>query len=133
MADGGDRTLDRIVRQREAAREDARRRYADGSRERLRRNVETKIRTTMIGSLSLIEQFFGDLWGQGKPREDLTEDEQRNSQTKDELRTEILNLGNGQIRAAAAEIAQYDVVWNRYRYDLSPAVGGGEVKQEGNE
>jgi hypothetical protein len=93
-------------------------RYRDASKERLVKCVETKINTTMIGSLSLIEEKLGHMWGQGKPRHMLTETERRMSALKDELRTEILNNGNTQKRAAIAEINQYDVHWNRYHYDI---------------
>ncbi len=110
--------LMRIRKQREANREASAERYASQSRERLRRNMETKIRTTMIGALSAVEQRFGSLWGQGKPRHLLTEDELRWDEIKEVLRTEILNNGNNQLRAAAAEIGQYEVSWNRYQYDL---------------
>lgn len=118
--DGADR-LRRIVQHRELGRQDAAQRYSQQSRERLKRNIETKIRTTMIGSLSLVESKLGFLWGQGKPRGQLTEQESAMEELKDELRTEILNNGNNQLRAAIAEINQYEITWNRYQYDLEVA------------
>jgi hypothetical protein len=63
-----DSSLRRLVEYREADKQRSAERYAEQSRERLRRNTETKIRTTMIGSLSIVEQKLGRLWGQGKPR-----------------------------------------------------------------
>lgn len=67
--------------------------------ERLKQNAETRIRTTMIGSISAVEEIFGFLWGQGK-QSALTDQESIMDQLRDELRTAILNLGNGQIRAS---------------------------------
>lgn len=97
--------------------------YDEQSKERLRRNVETKIRTTMIGALSLLETKFGFLWGQGKPKGQLTDNELDMDQLKDELRTEILNNGNNQLRSALAEINQYTITWNKYQYDFRQKEG----------
>jgi len=107
----------RITQCKEGTRQEAVKRYALQSKERMKRNMETKIRTTMIGSLSVIDDTLGYLWGQGKPRSQLTDQEIEMEQIKEELRTEILNNGNNQIRAASAEINQYDITWNRYRYN----------------
>lgn len=88
------------------------------SRHRLQRIIETKINTTMIGSLSAMEERFGVLWGQGKPIEELSQDELKWLAIKEDLRTEILNNGNNQKRAAIAEISQYDVMWKRHHIDF---------------
>jgi hypothetical protein len=106
-----------LMRCKEGEKQEAVERYARQSKERMRRNMETKIRTTMIGSLSVIEEKLGFLWGQGKPRSQLTDQELAMEEIKDELRTEILNNGNNQLRAAAAEINQYDIKWNRYQLE----------------
>lgn len=118
MQDDGTDRLRHIVQIRGDNKEEAARRYAAQSRERLRKNMETKIRTTMIGSLSIIESKIGFLWGQGKSRGQLTEQEEEMDRIKDEMRTEILNNGNNQLRAAVAEINQYDVTWNKHQYNL---------------
>jgi hypothetical protein len=123
--DDGANKLGWIVRQGGVRKEQAAEHYSRQSRERLRRNIETKIRTTMIGALSLMEAKFGHLWGQGKPRTQLTDQELAMEELKDELRTEILNNGNNQLRAAIAEIGQYDVTWNRYQYSLE--AGGDDI------
>jgi hypothetical protein len=137
MADesGENRGLWRVSKYREEAARDAARQYAEDSRARLARNIETKIRTTMIGALSAVEQRLGHLWGLGKPREHLTEAERRMEAVKQDLRTDILNLGNNQLRAAMSEIGQYDVAWRRYEYSLVPgeAFGGdGGVDRDGS-
>lgn len=118
--DEGRRLLDNMVLAKKKSREESHQNYCDRSRERLRKNIETKIRTTMIGSLSQIENVFGFLWGHGKRNgQPLTEAEENMQELFDKLRTEILNLGNNQIRAAKAEIDQYVVDWQRYQYNLT--------------
>jgi leucyl aminopeptidase (aminopeptidase T) len=114
--DRGRQNLDSLVKYRKESEEESRKHFLDQSRERLKKNIEVKIKTTMIGSLSHIEQAFGQLWGQGKPRESLTDQELAWEEIKDKLRTEILNQGNNQIRAAMAEINSYEVSWSRYHY-----------------
>lgn len=115
MRDG----LSRLVKHRKERRAESRNRYSEQSRERLKKSIETKIRTTMIGALALIEEKFGFLWGQDKSEDELTDHELDMEDLKEELRTEILNQGNAQLRAAQAEIDQYDVRWNRYQYNVS--------------
>jgi hypothetical protein len=107
-----------VANYREQHKLSSRENYQNQSRRRLQKIVETKINTTMIGSISAIEQKFGKLWGQGKPASQLTDQELEMLALKDELRTEILNLGNNQKRAAVAEINQYDVEWKRHHMDL---------------
>lgn len=52
----------------------------------------------MIGSIDKIEQKFGRFWGFGKLAEERTEKEQRIYEIFMELREEILDLGNDEIR-----------------------------------
>lgn len=56
-----------------------------------------RIRTTMIGSLSKMENNFGNLWGHFKDGE-LTEQEEMFADLWDRTRNEILNQGNKEIR-----------------------------------
>lgn len=90
--------------------------FNERSKTRLKKEVRKRIQTTMIGSLSSIEKFFGQLWGEGNP-------EPSNEQVQirelfEELRTEILDKGNNQIRNCEAEIENYDVVWNKYHINI---------------
>lgn len=71
----------------------------------------------MIGSLSSIERYFGFLWGEDS-EEELTKDQERMRDIFEDLRTEILDKGNIQIRNADAEIDSYDVSWNKYHINL---------------
>ena len=108
--------LARIAAARAVRAEESKVAYKRDSRDRLGRAVATKLRTTMIGSLQAFEDLFGPLCGLGKSRGSMTEGELELRDLYEELRSRILNLGNGQIRALEAEIAQYDVSWNRYQY-----------------
>lgn len=58
-----------------------------------------RLRTTMIGSLAKFENVFGYLWGQHKPNEqDLTDQELYFDNLWQDVRNNILNHGNQQIR-----------------------------------
>lgn len=92
-------------------------RYEAHSKATLKRHIETKFRTTMIGSLSRFEKIFGEeVWGYGLD-EDLLTDTQKENQEKWQLaRTEILNNGNNQMRAALAEVDNNTIRYNKMEY-----------------
>lgn len=71
----------------------------------------------MIGSLSSIEKHFGFLWGE-ESDDELTKDQIRMRDIFEDMRTEILDKGNIQLRNADAEIENYDVTWNKYHMNL---------------
>jgi hypothetical protein len=59
-----------------------------------------RLETTMIGALSRFENVFGYLWGQHKPHnEDLTDQEMHFDNMWQDVRNNILNHGNKQIRS----------------------------------
>lgn len=63
--------------------------------------IETRIKTTMIGSLAKFEQHFGNLW---------EEDNNKRLEYEklwDQARNAILNNGNHQIRLALDELVDY--------------------------
>ncbi len=96
--------------------------YREDSKQRLKKVATQKIRTTMIGALSSIEKKFGFLWGLDENGRDkggeLTKEEEELKTMFDTLRSEILDLGNNQIRNLESEISQYDVKWNRFHMTL---------------
>jgi hypothetical protein len=65
------------------------------------KNMETRLKTTMIGSLAKFEENFGYLW----------ENDNKNSLEYDRLwestRNAILNNGNNQIRYALDELTDF--------------------------
>lgn len=87
------------------------------SKTRLKKEIKKKIQTTMIGSLSSIEKYFGFLWGE-ESDDELTKDQIRMRDIFEDMRTEILDKGNIQLRNADAEIEHYDVTWNKYQMNL---------------
>jgi len=87
---------------------------ADNSKRRLIRNLEKKFKTTIIGALHHIELSFGHLWG-FESDSPMTRENREYEELWQELRTEILNNGNNQLRACLDELAQYTVSWDKYQ------------------
>lgn len=91
--------------------------YKEKSKERLNKNCKKKVQTTMIGALSSIEEHFGFLWGH-ESDDPLSEEQEKMRLLYEELRSEVLDKGNTQIRNIDAELTQYDITWNRYQYQI---------------
>ena len=72
----------------------------------------------MIGALDSFEAEFGDQWGHGLDIEDLTPEQIEKRKVWNAVRTDILNKGNNQLRAAQEEIAQYTMTWDKYRTEF---------------
>lgn len=87
------------------------------SKTRLKKEIKKRIQTTMIGSLSSVEKYFGFLWGENSESE-LTKEQIHMREIFEEMRTEILDKGNSQIRNSDSEIENYDVIWNKYHINL---------------
>lgn len=79
------------------------------------KNIETRLRTIMIGSLSRIEKHFGYLWNYGDDAE--TKNHEIFSEKWEDLRLEILNHGNNQIRAAIDDMEMFFNKENKYVYN----------------
>lgn len=93
--------------------------YREKSKKRLGTIIGTKIKTSFIGAISSCENNFGFLWGHGKNEEELTEEEISMKEIWEEIRTEILDNGNTQLRAASNEIGNYSITWDRYSIGLN--------------
>ena len=91
--------------------EDKNKEYKRASKERLLKIVTTKIRTTMIGALESIEKRLAKLWD---TEEKLTNEQLILKSLYEEMRQEILDRGNQQIRNVEKEFEQYEVDWKRY-------------------
>ena len=89
-------------------------RYDDSSKKKLMENLKKKFTTTMIGAIHAFENDFGQFWGHDKADDELTEDEEQFREVWFRTRTQILDNGNNQLRAAMKELSQYTVKWNRY-------------------
>jgi hypothetical protein len=84
-------------------------------RDRLKTIVSKKFDTTMIYPISQFEAAFGELWGNGKSEDSLSDSEKLFRAKWKQCRNNILNNGNQQKRNANAEINMHDVVWRRYQ------------------
>ena len=122
---------DGLIRKSEKFKSDKEERYKEVSKQRLLKIGQKKIQTTMIGALSSVEKHFGFLWGHEK-EEELTAEQQHVKDLFEEVRAEILDRGNNQIRNLEAELAHYDVSWLRYHMSIpfkpsnQPTTGEGE-------
>lgn len=85
-------------------------------KDKLKKDVEKKIKTTMIGAISAIEEEFGFLFGHDK--EELSKEEEAFSKVFQELRCKILDLGNNQIKKSKLDIDLYEVRGPYYKYDF---------------
>lgn len=83
--------------------------------EKLINDIQTKIKTTMIGAISRIEQSFGYLWNHGN--EPITDSHDMFLEKWDILRSDILNHGNNQIRSINNIINDYLKKENKYNYN----------------
>ena len=101
-------------------------RFKELSKDRLVKIAAKKIQTTMIGALSSIEKTFGFLWEHNGDTE-LSEEQQHMKDLYENMRSEILDRGNSQIRNLEAELSHYDITWNRYQVTLPIKV---ETKEE---
>ncbi|MAF23960.1 hypothetical protein CL634_00015 [bacterium] len=110
-------SYEELVRQHENFKAAKDKQFKTVSKERLLKLAKKKVQTTMIGSLSTVEKFFGFLWGHendGTP----TPEEQHMKELYEEVRSEILDRGNTQARNLEAEFAYYDIEWLRYRMEI---------------
>lgn len=98
-------------------------RSKDVSHDSLLRHAKKKIQTTMIGSLSDIENYFGFLWGFGDSSE-LSEEQKHMKEIFEEVRAKILDRGNTQIRDIELEFVNYEI--NRKKFFIKLPVANPE-------
>jgi hypothetical protein len=94
----------------------------DNSKNKLKSNVGTRIKTTMIGSISNIEKVFGYLWCH--ECESRTPEEEEFYRLFTELRNKILDDGNFQIRSFENDLQAYDIEWIGYHLEIPLARRG---------
>jgi len=101
-------------------------RSRDASHDALLKHAKKKIQTTMIGSLSDVESFFGFLWGFGTSDLELTEEQKHMKSIYEEVRAKILDRGNTQIRDLELEFINYEISRKKYFIKLPVAKPKGE-------
>ena len=83
-------------------------------------NILTKrFQTTMIGALFEFEKAFGHLWGHTKEENDLTDNQMDFLDRWDDVRNQILNNGNNQLRKAISDLShsvKYKYKFNNKNY-----------------
>lgn len=89
--------------------------YKEDSKERLKEICVKKIRTTMIGALESIEKRLKTLYSSDGYS---SNEELMLKKLYEEMRTEILDRGNQQIRNLDTEFEQYSIEWKRYTLQL---------------
>lgn len=78
-------------------------------------NLEKRFKTLMIGSISRFEQSFGYLWNHGY---EPTDDKEEFFRDKwEDLRYDLLNHGNNQIRLAINDLNDYIKNESKYKYN----------------
>lgn len=81
--------------------------------EKLIDDIHKRLQTMMIGSIARVEESFGYLWNHGN-----NPDNSNQIQFKkewDDLRNELLNHGNNQIRQAVSDMYKF-FHKNRFKY-----------------
>lgn len=84
--------------------------------EKLRKAIKKSLETTMIGALSSMEKYFGELWGHDST--ELTKEQQHYKNVFEAMRSEILDKGNIQIRNLPNTLGDFDITRKTYTYNI---------------
>lgn len=84
---------------------------------KLLQSLEKRFKTLMIGSISRFEQSFGYLWNHGHEPTDQKEEFFRDKW--EDLRYDLLNHGNNQMRLAISELDEYLNKDSKYAYNYN--------------
>ena len=106
-----------LIRSSKNYKEEKEQKYKVNSKDRLFKIASKKIKTTMIGALSTLEENLGFLWGH-ESDEDISPEQQHMKTIFEQVRSDILDKGNTQIRNLEAEFNYYDITWLRFQVDL---------------
>jgi|TARA_R100000008_G_C3448597_1_gene98163 hypothetical protein len=106
-----------LIRSSRNYKEEKEQKYKVNSKDRLFKIASKKIKTTMIGALSTLEENLGFLWGH-ESDEDISPEQQHMKTIFEQVRSDILDKGNTQIRNLEAEFNYYDITWLRFQVDL---------------
>lgn len=91
-------------------------RIADDSKMRLKRIAAKKFRTCFIAALAEFENVFGlEVWGHQLPDSELTPQQRANRERWEQVRKNILDKGNAQLRSLGMEIDLHKVNFEGYR------------------
>lgn len=82
------------------------------SKKQLNSQIENRIKTTFIGAIDSFEKAFGHLWGINKKQNERTEEEKQMYSLWLDVRHEILDKGNTQLRVIGKDLDNYTVSFN---------------------
>lgn len=86
------------------------------SRRQIIEQIETRFRTIMIGALARFEKEFGGLWNNNH---DPSNDQELYFRDKwEDLRSDILDHGNNQMRQGLEELTEYLNTVEKYRLQV---------------
>lgn len=86
--------------------------------------IKKKILTATIGSLARFEEYFGYLWGHDQ--EDITPEQEHMLDLWEQVRHEILNLGNKQIRSLDSLVVPFK---EHYKYNFPVRYKNGDQNE----
>jgi len=102
-------------------------RIADDSKDRLKRIAAKKFRTCFIAALAEFETVFGlDVWGHQLPESEVTPKQKANRERWEQVRKNILDKGNAQLRALGMEIDLHKIDFEGYRMTFAGGKKDGE-------
>lgn len=106
--------------EKEKNRQKSKERFKEGSKERLQKVISQKMKTTMIGAIAAIEQYFGEIWGIGLDEKDCTNEQLDWEDDWRKCREKILNNGNDQLRALLKELDLYEAEYKGKKTKMIP-------------
>lgn len=83
--------------------------------EKIIKDIETRMRTIMIGAISRMEETFGYLWNHGDDPE--TTNQKLFLDKWEDLRLQLLNHGNHQIRSSIDDLRYFFEKQDKYAYN----------------
>ena len=93
-------------------------RLRESAKRHLKVVVKKKFTTSIIATLDILEKGLGDIWGHGLDPSECDEDQEYYKHLWEEIREQILDKGNSQMRGALSEIDGYTINKDRYETNL---------------
>lgn len=90
------------------------RNFDEAAKKKLKSKIEKKFMTSLIGTLDILEDELGEMWGHNMPEEELDEEQLEFRDVWDRIRTRILDKGHLNLRACKNEISQYEISQKKY-------------------
>lgn len=111
------RSYERVIRDRKTNKQEKQNEIKHKAKQRLVRAITKKFQTCFIGSVDSVEHHFGVLWGKDQ-KETKTSFQLKVAKRWQELRTEMLDKGNSQLRAMLKELEEYDIDWIGHNLEI---------------